>query len=181
MSGTQQVQQRPPYAPGWLVGQLPVGMRDDDMLVRFTTIFERLGETLRSGADAVEHVADLTVTSSDMLVYLQRWLGYELLDPELPLVRQREIVAAVGRSLPVRGTAVALRTILEAVTQGPVQIDEPGCVLAEDDPAPAPAAVVVTVRSTGHLREHELQALVRDEVPAHLPVHLVVTGAEGAS
>ena len=46
------------YPGGWLVGQLPVGMRDDDLLVRFTTIFERLGASLRAGADGVEHVAD---------------------------------------------------------------------------------------------------------------------------
>ncbi|MFT5221760.1 MAG: phage tail-like protein [Glaciecola sp.] len=174
MSITQEVSSRPQYAPGWLVGQLPVGMRDDEMLVRFATIFERLGETLREGADTVEHVADPTVTTPAMLAYMGRWLGYDLLDPHLPAARQRQIVAALGRALPMRGTAVGLRTILEAVTDGPVDVSESGCVLNADQEQPTAQGIVVTVRSTGHLREHELRALVADEVPAHLPVDLVI-------
>lgn len=165
------------YPPGWLVQQLPVGMRDDDMLVRFTTIFERLGATLRAGADGVEHVADVAVTTPGMLDYLGRWLGYDLIDDELQRRRQRAIVAALGAAVPLRGTRAGLRTILEAVTAGPVHIEESGGVFNVDDPVPAPGEVVITVASTGHLREHELLHLVSDEVPVHLPVRLVVDPA----
>lgn len=170
-----------PYPPGWLVGQLPVGMRDDDMLVRFTTIFERLGATLRAAADNVEHVADPTVTSPAMLAYLGNWIGYDLLDDDLAPVRQRAIVAALGRSLPRRGTRAGLVAVLEALTGGPVVIAEPGAVLGEDQPLGPLGPVVVTVTSTGHLREHELHDLVRDEVPAHLPVTVRIDPSLGAS
>lgn len=159
------------YPGGWLVGQLPVGMRDDDLLVRFTTIFERLGASLRAGADGVEHVADATVTSPAMLAYLTSWLGYDLLDDGLPTVQQRVIVNALGRSLPLRGTAEGLRVLLEAVTGGPVLITEPGGVAPADGELPSPDGHVrVRCVTPGHLREHELVALVRDEVPAHLTV-----------
>ncbi len=168
----------PEYPPGWLVGQLPVGMRDDDLLVRFTTIFERLGGTLRAGADGIEHVADPTVTTPMMLVYLGRWLGYDVLDQDLPIDKQRRIIAALGRALPWRGTTRGLRTLLEAVTGQPVHIEEPGGVYGEDGPGRRGDEVVVHVRSTGHLREHELEALVRDEVPAHLPVTLRIDATE---
>jgi hypothetical protein len=97
-------QDRSPYPPGWLVGQLPVGMRDDDLLVRLTTIFERVGGTLRAGADATELVADHRVTSAAMLQYLSTWTGLEVLDPELPVLRQRAVVRAISRSVPRRGT-----------------------------------------------------------------------------
>lgn len=174
------------YPVGWLVGQLPVGMRDDDMLVRFTTIFERLGSTLRAGADGVDHVADPTVTTPGMLAYMGRWLGYDLIDERaagahLPVDRQREILRALGRALPMRGTATGLRTILEAVTGGPVEVTDPGGVTRDDGPLPPPGGDVhVRVSSTGHLRHHELRELVRDEVPAHLVVHLVVEDGDVA-
>jgi phage tail-like protein len=174
MTVTQRVAAAPQYPPGWLAGQLPV-----DMLVRFTTIFERLGESLRAGADGVEHVADPTVTSPAVLAYLGRWLGYDLLDDDLNLQRQRGIVAALGRALPLRGTRAGLSTILEAVTGGPVRVQDPGCVLDADGAPPSPGPVEVTVTSTGHLREHELRALVRDEVPAHLGVSIVIDPSLG--
>jgi phage tail-like protein len=166
------------YPPGWLVGQLPVGMRDDDLLVRFTTIFERVGATLRAGADNVEHIADPTVAPPAMLNYLGRWLGYrDGLDDAVPLAQRRRIIAALGRALPWRGTAHGLRTILEAVTDGPVQIEEPGRVVAdadELDPAGYDGTVIVRIASVGTFREHELAAFVRDEIPAHLGVRLLI-------
>lgn len=171
----------PDYPPGWLVGQLPVGMRDDDLLVRFTTIFERLGGTLRAGADGIEHVADTTVTTPGMLRYLGRWLGYDVLDEGLPIEHQRRIVAALGRALPWRGTARGLETLLAALTDGWVQVDDPGEVGREDLDAELPGEVVVRVASTGHLRRHELEALLRDEIPAHLGFRLVVAPLGGTS
>lgn len=170
----------PPYPPGWLVGQLPVGMRDDDLLVRFTTIFERVGATLRAGADGIEHVADPTVAPPGMLAYLGRWLGYDVIDDDLATPHQRRIVAALGRSLPWRGTARGLRILLEALTDGPVSIDEPG-IVSDRATGPRGDTVVVRVTSTGHLRDHELEALVRDEVPAHLHVRLHIEPELGAA
>ncbi len=174
MSAVQSLQHAAGYPPGWLVSQLPVGMRDDDLLVRLTTIFERVGATLRAGADSVEHVADTTVTSPRMLTYLGNWLGYDLLDDNLPIERQRDIIAALGEALPLRGTAPGLQRMLEAVTGAEVRIDEPGCVLDDEAPMPEPGGVAVTVASSGHLRPHELEAWVRDEVPAHLPVTITI-------
>ena len=167
-----------PYPPGWLVGQLPVGLRDDDLLVRLTTIFERVGATLRAGADATELVADHRVTSAAMLRYLSTWTGLEVLDPALPVLRQRAVVAAISRSVPARGTVRALRTLLEAITEAPVDIVEPGGVFRDGEVPDHDGRVEVRVRSTGHLSAEELAELVRDEVPAHLALRLVVLGED---
>jgi len=169
-------QEQSSYPPGWLVGQLPVGMRDDDLLVRLTTIFERVGATLRAGADATELVADHRVTSAAMLQYLSTWTGLEVLDPELPVLRQRAVVAAISRSVPRRGTRAALRTMLEAITEAPVEILEPGGVFREGEAPEHDGSIEVRVRGTGHLTAEELIELVRDEVPAHLALRLVVLG-----
>jgi phage tail-like protein len=167
-------QDRSPYPPGWLVGQLPVGMRDDDLLVRLTTIFERVGGTLRAGADATELVADHRVTSAAMLQYLSTWTGLEVLDPELPVLRQRAVVRAISRSVPRRGTVTALRTLLEAITEAPVDIIEPGGVFRAGEVPAHDGRIEIRVRGTGHLSSEELVELVRDEVPAHLGLRLVV-------
>jgi len=167
------------YPAGWLVGQLPIGMRDDDLLVRLATIFERVGGTLRAGADATELVADHRVTSASMLQYLSTWTGLEVLDPELPLLRQRAVVRAVSRSVPLRGTVAALRTLLEAITEEPVDIFDAGGVFRGGEAPRHDGRVEVRVRGTGHLTSDELVSLVRDEVPAHLALRLVVLGEGG--
>jgi phage tail-like protein len=172
-------QHQSPYPPGWLVGQLPVGMRDDDLLVRLTTIFERVAATLRAGADATEIVADHRVTTAAMLQYLSTWTGLEVLDPELPVLRQRAVVRAIARSVPRRGTRAALRTLLEAITEAPVDVIEPGGVFREGEAPEHEGRIEVRVRGTGHLTSEELVELVRDEVPAHLALRLVVLGDEG--
>jgi phage tail-like protein len=169
-------QQHSSYRPGWLVGQLPVGMRDDDLLVRFTTIFERVGATLRAGADATELVADHRVTSAAMLEYLATWTGLQVLDRGLPVLRQRAVVGAISRAVPRRGTRVALRTLLEAITEAPVDIIEPGGVFRAGEVPEHDGRIEVRVRGTGHLTNEELVELVRDEVPAHLGLRLVVLG-----
>lgn len=168
----------PVYPPGWLVGQLPVGMRDDDLLVRFTTIFERLGATLRAGADGIEHAVDPTVTTPGMLRYLGTWLGYDLLDPDLEVLRQRAIIGALGATLPLRGTRRGLQALLEAITDAPVTIEDPGAVLRDGERHTHNGEVVVRVQGTGHLREHEFSALLRDEIPAHLGLRLVIAGPD---
>lgn len=166
------------YRSGWLVGQLPVGMRDDDLLVRFTTIFERLGETLRAGADGTEHVADHTVTPPEMLDFMSRWFGPSVLDPGLPVAQQRRVLVALGRALPQRGTAAGLRLLLEAITGDRVEIVDPGGVGREGERTGHDGFVEVRVAGTGHLREHELAALVRDEIPVHLGMRLIITGRD---
>ena len=164
------------YPDGWLVGQLPVGLRDDDLMVRLTTIFERLGSTLRAGADGTEHVADHTVTTPGMIHFMSRWFGPSVLDPEMGVARQRMVLAALARALPLRGTATGLRMLLEALTGDRVEVLDPGGVGREGEIGRHEGVVEVRVVSTGHLREHELAALVRDQVPVHLGVRLLVTG-----
>lgn len=169
----------PIYPPGWLVGQLPMGMREDDFFVRFSTIFERVAETVRAGADAVEYVADPTVTPLPMLAFLGSWMGVDLVDPRLEPEVQREIVRCLGATLTRRGTAAALTELLEGLTGGEVRVVDPGGVVA-DDAVASGTAVEVHLTSCGHLRPQEIDAIIRAEVPAHIPlqIHLPPEGGD---
>ncbi len=179
MSGSDATAVSPSYPPGWLVGQLPVGMRDDDLLVSFMTIFERLGATLRAGADGIEHLVDPTVTTPTMLDAIGRWLSYDVLDERLEVDHRRRIIAAIGRSLPWRGTRRGLETLLAAVTDGWAQVDDPGRVGGGEVDGRVTGVVLVRVASTGHLQRHELETLIRDEIPAHLDFRLVIAPLGG--
>lgn len=161
----------PLYPPGWLVGQLPMGMREDDFFVRFATIFERVAETVRAGADAVDFVADPSVTSLPVLAYLGTWMGVDLVDPRLEPEMQREIVRTLGSTLTRRGTAAALTELLEALTGDEVRVVDPGVVIA-DEPVPDSRPVEVHLGSCGHLRPQEIEAIIRDEVPAHIAIDI---------
>jgi phage tail-like protein len=163
------------YPQGWMAGQLPVGLREDDFFLRFTMIFERLAGTLRSGADNVQFVSDSAVTPLEVLGYLGRWMGVDLVDSRLDPEVQREIVAALGRTLTRRGTAGALKEMLEAVTGGRVTVIDPGAVIGDEE-LPIQRPVEVLVSDCGHLRPHEVEAIVRDEVPAHIPVNVRISG-----
>ena len=163
------------YPQGWMAGQLPVGLREDDFFLRFTMIFERLAGTLRSGADNVQYVSDSAVTPLEVLGYLGRWMGVDLVDSRLDPEVQREIVSALGRTLTRRGTAGALKEMLEAVTGGRVTVIDPGAVIGDEE-LPISRPVEVLVSDCGHLRPHEVEAIVRDEVPAHIPVNVRISG-----
>ena len=179
MTTTGHATSTPSYPPGWLVGQLPVGMRDDDLLVRFTTIFEQLGSTLRAGADGIEHLVDPTVTTPTMLDAIARWLSYDVLDDQLELDHQRRIVAGIGRSLAWRGTRRGLETLLSAIIDGWAQVDDPGAVGDGELDGTVSGVVIVRVASTGHLQRHEFEQLIRDEIPAHLDFRLVIAPRGG--
>jgi hypothetical protein len=130
--------------------------------------------TLRTGADGTELVADRTVTTPGMLNFMSRWFGIEVLDPELPIASQRRVLSALGRALPLRGTATGLQLLLEAIVGDRVVVSDPGGVFEDGQADPHEGVVEVRLPSTGHLRDHELRALIRDEVPAHLGVRIVI-------
>ena len=184
------------YGRGWLVGSMPMVMQEDALLSRFVTIFEELASTVRYGVDRCDLVADAAVTAAPMVRYLGGWVGAVGATPELEVSRQREIVRVTGATLAWRGTARGVRQLLEAITGGPASVSDGGSV--RRDPRPGKVSVgnvsvgtasarasagyapvqpvVVRLATSGHLRADEVVAIVRDEVPAHLPIVVLVAG-----
>ena len=51
----------------WLLGQLPMGMLEDDFFARFVGIFQHVSTTYLDGVDNLENVVDVTVAPEDVV------------------------------------------------------------------------------------------------------------------
>ena len=68
-------------------------------LPRFLSIFEEVATTLRAASDSITSIADLDVTSPEMVRYLGEWVGAPALDKRLAIQKQRDIVHATGATI----------------------------------------------------------------------------------
>jgi phage tail-like protein len=162
----------------WLVGQLPMGMLDDDLFHRFVSLFQAEGNTVLDALDTIPHVVDVSVAPPAVLPWLGSWLGVSWIDPSLDEAVQRRLIRGLGSALAWRGTRRGLVHLLEAVTGGPVQVAESGSVRRHRD-APAPAPWVrIEVASTGWLADEDFVALVADELPVDVAVEILVEGRQ---
>jgi phage tail-like protein len=162
----------------WMIGQLPMGMLDDELLVRFASIFQEVATSIVEGADNIPNVVDPTVAPVPALSWLASWLGVTWIEPSLPADVQRRLVRECGRALAWRGTRQGLEILLRAVTGADVVVEESGSMRHGIEPgtgAPSPT-VRVAVQSTGWMSDDDFVELVTDEVPANVRCDIVVDG-----
>ena len=157
-----------------------MGMLDDELFVRFVSIFQEVATTLLEDADNVPNVVDPTVAPVPALSWLASWLGVTWIEPSLPDDLQRRLVRECGKALAWRGTRRGLEILLEAVTGAEVLVEESGGIRRATDPAaPAPGpSVRVSVQSTGWMSDDDFVELVTDEVPANVRCEIVVDGRQ---
>lgn len=160
----------------WMLAQLPMGMLDDGLFVRFVSIFQDVATSLLDDADNVPNLVDPTVAPVPALSWLASWLGVTWIEPSLPDDVQRRLVRECGKALAWRGTRRGLVTLLRAVTGADVVVEESGGVRRRAEPgldAPDPSVRVV-VQSTGWMSDDDFVELVTDEVPANVRCEIVV-------
>jgi phage tail-like protein len=158
----------------WLIGQLPMGMLDDDFFIRFTSMFQELATTLLDGVDNIPNVVDVTVAPAPMVRWLGSWIGVDNVDSSLPVDLQRRIVRESGQILSWRGTHRGLVQFLELVTGGSVEVSDSGGIFVAGDAGNRPPHVTMRVESTGWIREDDFVNLVVDELPANVTYELYV-------
>jgi phage tail-like protein len=162
----------------WMIGQLPMGMLDDELFVRFASIFQEVATSLVEGADNIPNVVDSTVAPVPALSWLASWLGITWIEPSLSDDVQRRLVRECGKALAWRGTRRGLEVLLRAVTGAEVVVEESGSVRRGTElgaRAPRPT-VRVEVQSTGWMSDDDFVELVTDEVPANVRCEIVVDG-----
>ncbi|MGH8981961.1 MAG: phage tail protein [Acidimicrobiales bacterium] len=162
----------------WMLAQLPMGMLDDELFVRFVSIFQEVATSLVDGADNIGNIVDATVAPVPGLSWLASWLGVTWIEPSLPDEVQRRLVRECGRALEWRGTRHGLEVLLRAVTGADVTIAESGGVRrgAEHATGASDPVVRVEVRSTGWMSDEDFVTLVTDEVPANVHCEIVADG-----
>lgn len=160
----------------WLLGQLPVGMVEDDFFRRFVSLFQEVGGGLLDTVDGIEHVLDVDVAPPQMVRWLGGWIGADTVDPARSAQVQRRTVRTASRTLAWRGTRRGLVLFLQLLTGGDVEVEDSGGVYAEGEAPPTAPFVRVRVASSGGLPARELAGLVREQVPAHVALELVVAG-----
>jgi phage tail-like protein len=163
--------------PGWLVGQLPMAMLQDDFLVRFASIFEEVAGTLVHSVDTIGVAADLSITPEPFVHWLGSWIGAPA-DPAggRPDVRERDWVRAQASVLSARGTRAGLEELLRELSDGhPVEVTDGGGVYREGQcPDGGTGWVQVRLPLRDSVDPDEVLELIRAEVPIGMDVELVV-------
>ena len=172
-----------PASSSWLVDQLPIGMLDDGFLVRFTSIFQDVADTLVDAVDTIDAAADLTIAPDPFVRWLGSWIdaypnpGEAAQTPGGP--RERAWIQAQARALTGRGTRPSLELMLRELCGGrPVRvIDGGGVYPAGQCPRGDPAWVQVELPAHEQVAVSDVLDLIRSEVPVHVAVRLIVGGS----
>jgi len=159
----------------WLIHQLPVGMVEDDFLVRFLRIFQGVSDTMLHQVDTLPHMFDPTVAPDAMVRTMGEWLGL-FIDSSLPDALQRRIVSVYSSMVRWRGTAYGVRQLLEMVSGAPATVEDNGGVFLEGESPHGPPHVRLTAQSLGWATEEDLLSFVRYELPASATFELIVDG-----
>lgn len=158
----------------WLIHQLPVAMAEDDLLVRFVTIFQCIGDTLLHQIDTLPYQFDPTVAPPTMVRTMAAWVGLDWVDSSLDERLQREAVLRYSELLQWRGTRRGLTALLELLTQGPVEVTDSGGVYPEGEAPGGPPHITVRVASSGFVSAGDLVRIVRDEIPANATLRVSI-------
>jgi phage tail-like protein len=161
----------------WLIHQLPVGMAEDDFLVRFLTIFQRVADTVVQQIDALPHVFDPAVAPAPMVRTMGQWIGIDWIDSSLDERLQRALVIEYAQLLQWRGTKRGLRRLLRSMSGGAeVQVTDSGGVFGEGEAPAAPPHVRLDISRLGWSRADDLVRVIRQELPAACTFDLWVAG-----
>src|SRR5262245_16659327 len=145
----------------WLIHQLPVGMAEDDFLVRFLTIFQSVADTVVHQIDALPHMFDPTVAPAPMVRTMAQWIGVDRVDSSLDDRVQRAMVIEYAQLLQWRGTKRGLRRLLRSLTGGAdVEVLDTGGVFPEGEAPTGPPHVRLELSSQGRSEVDDLVRIV---------------------
>jgi phage tail-like protein len=158
----------------WFVGQLPMGMLDDNLFFRFASMFQEVATTHLDNVDNIPNLVDLSVAPEQMVRWMATWLGSQSIDSSLPTDLQRRILRESGLILAWRGTRRGLTRFLELLSGDQVEINDSGSVVRQGQGGGRDRFVSIRVTSTGWMSNEDFIEVVRDELPANVRFELFV-------
>lgn len=165
-----------------LIRELPAIYQDGLFLERFTSGLDSVVAPAMATLDCVHAYIDPAVAPADFVEWLGGWVGARL-EEDWKLERRRAFVANAVRIFAMRGTASGLIEELEMYSGGRVEVDDPGAVWTSGTPTgegqradrrteDRTVRVTVDVPDSATINWAALRTMVRDAVPAHLPVEI---------
>jgi phage tail-like protein len=168
---------------------LPEIYQSDDFTSRFLMLIESFWKPISRQIDQTSHYFDPDLTPAELLPWLSSWVGLRQ-DMNLPVSRVRTLLQKGVMLFQYRGTLYALKTYLETITAGKVQIREQrasnlvlgkgsalgvGVALGQKNQPntlsvriEAPAAELTRLGYTPEMYRRKMAAIIRTLVPAHV-------------
>ncbi|HVH64963.1 MAG TPA: phage tail protein [Candidatus Acidoferrum sp.] len=160
--------------PHPLIDTLPSLFQEDGFTQRFVSSFDAMLAPIFLTIDNLPAYLDPWIAPEDFLEWLAGWFGM-VLDESWSLDRRRALVARAFDFYRLRGTAAGLKTQIEALTGGEVELHETGGVATSTTAGSAlPGSpnfallVRVTVDDPSTVNVSRLDALVAAAKPAHV-------------
>jgi phage tail-like protein len=165
-----------------LIRRLPSLYQDGTFIEQFTAGLDVVLAPVIATLDCLDSYIDPAVAPPDFVGWLGDWVGLRL-EEDWTVERRRRLVAAAAVLFASRGTAHGLVDEIELYTGGASEVDDPGRVWTSALPtgdeerrarrsADRTVRVTVDVTNATDVNWPALQELVRDAVPAHLPVEI---------
>lgn len=154
---------------------LPAILQEDMLVTRLLSVFDELLAPIIGTLDCLYAYLDPRLAPPDFVEWLAAaWVGVEL-DENWPLERQRAIVGAAIELYRLRGTMTGLRTHLEIVSGGHVEIADNGGVSWSATPnGELPGQAVPRLAVSVHTADPEavdlaaVDAVITANKPAHV-------------
>jgi phage tail-like protein len=166
-------------SPYPLITLLPAVYQEEDPFVgRFTAGLDDVLAPVIATLDSLEAYVDPLLAPEDFLEWLAGWVGVTV-NANAPIGQHRATVARAAELHRLRGTVAGLRTTLELLTGGDVEVTDSGGVAGANQPGthapgdPRPW-VRVSVRVPADLgwAPDALRAAVEAAVVAAKPAHV---------
>lgn len=162
-----------------IVHALPSIYQGHLFLDQFTAGLDEVWAADHCDLDCLHAYVDPAVAPADFVHWLGGWVGLGL-DEDWSEDRRRRLVAAAVDMFAKRGTVAGLRREIELYTDGVAHVDDPGSTVTSAMPGSSfdqvehvrdrTVRVVVDVADATTVNWNGLQEIIRNAIPAHLPV-----------
>ncbi|MFI8221228.1 phage tail protein [Streptomyces sp. NPDC085932] len=154
--------------------------QEDPFTVRLTAGWDEVIAPVISTLDCLDAYVDPRLTPEDLLAWLAERLGARL-DEKWPVERKRAATEGALAGHRDRGTVGGVRSRIALATGGVVELVDSGGVFTSRSPGtpypedlPSAVEVRVTVPSDEKADSLEVDRLMRQCVPAHVPYRVEV-------
>jgi phage tail-like protein len=159
-------------SPHPLIEFMPALFQEDGFSQRFLSAFDAALAPIFVTLDNLPWYFDPWLAPADFLDWLASWFGMAI-DDAWSVDRRRALVAKAFDFYRLRGTAAGLKSQIEALTGGTVELHETGGVATSttagsDLPGSPNFAVLVRIEDDDPASVSRLDALVKAAKPAHV-------------